>query len=160
MLPTSSLSTNNTTEVFLTLSVSNKANREVYAQILSSCPYPATMLLSNPKSLAFPAGTISISADMKSSSSKSYFSFNNFNIFALTASFSSPSKGMLPTKIFKSSPAITSAAFFCCCSAAKCINKSETITTGSVSSSPTTTSIFVPSFLTTTPCKAKGIVTH
>ena len=32
MLPTSSLSTNNTTEVFLVLSVSSKANKEVYAQ--------------------------------------------------------------------------------------------------------------------------------
>ena len=97
MLPTSSLSTNNTTEVFLVLSVSSKANKEVYAQILSSCPYPATILLSNPKSLAFPAGTISISADMKSSSSKSYFSFNNFNIFALTASFSS--RGVCPMRV-------------------------------------------------------------
>ena len=70
------------------------------------------MLLSKPKSLAFPAGTISNSAEIKSSSSKSYFSFKSAKIFSLTASFSFPSNGIFPTKTFKSSPAITSFAFF------------------------------------------------
>ena len=45
-------------------------------------------------------------------------------------------------------------------SADKCIKRSDIPTTGSLLSSPITTSIFVPSFLTTTPCNAKGNVTH
>ena len=116
MLPTSSLSTNKITDVFSTESTSSNAIKDVYAQILSSCPYPITILLSNPKSLAFPAGTTSNSAEIKSSSSKSYLSFKRTKIFSFTASFSFPSSGIFPTKTFKSSPAITSFAFFCNCS--------------------------------------------
>ena len=50
------------------------ATSDVYAHTRSSCPYPITIDRSNPQSRARPAGTTSISADRKSSSSIPYAS--------------------------------------------------------------------------------------
>ncbi len=74
---------------------SSSANSEVNAQILSSCPYARIMLLSNPMSRAFPEGTISSSAERKSSSSMPYDSERILRIFAFSASFSSFSRSSL-----------------------------------------------------------------
>ena len=68
-LPISSLSTRIQHAVLFTSFVSNIASKDVNAQTLSSCPYAIIILLSIPHSLAFPAGTISSSAERKSSSS-------------------------------------------------------------------------------------------
>ena len=68
-LPISSLSTRMQQAVLSTSSISSIAFKEENAHTLSSCPYERIMLLSNPASLAFPAGTTSSSAEIKSSSS-------------------------------------------------------------------------------------------
>ena len=85
-LPISSLSTSMQIAVFLGCSTSNIALRLVYAQTLSSCPYPATILLSKPKDLALKPGITSSSALKKSFSTIPYFSFNIFKILSLTFS--------------------------------------------------------------------------
>ncbi len=142
------------------------------------------MLRSRPVSLAFPAGTISSSAERKSSSSMPYFSLRSFRIPALTASFSflpavssaflhshalfsalhaaflPSARGLEPIKTSSFSPSITVAACFFICSAARCGRRSVTLTTGSFSSSPITTSTSSPSFFATTPCIARGRATH
>ena len=74
-----------------------------------------------------PAGTASNSADMKSSSSIPYFSFNIASIFFFTASLqsslslfvSSFFSGILPTRISSASPSTTLAAFLSICSDAR-----------------------------------------
>ena len=132
-------------------SVWNIAIKEVKAQTLSSCPYAITMLLSRPQSRALPAGTISNSADIRSSFSISYVSFNSFSICATTASFSSPQSGALPTKISRASPSMTDAAVFSICLDPRCGRRSVIANIGSSSFSPITTLNFVPSFFTTTP---------
>ena len=118
------------------------------------------MLRSNPKSLAFPAGTTSISADKKSSSSIPYSSSNNCNSCFLTASFSSSFNGLLPIRTLRSSPSTITFPFFCICFPDKWIKRSVIPTTGSSSFSPIQMLTLVPSFLTTTPCNAIGSVTH
>ena len=125
------------------------------------------MLRSRPQSLALSAGTISSSAERKSSSSMPYFSLRMDKIPAFTASFSfslSPSSsgtaGRLPTKTSRASPSMTTRAFFSICSPAKWIKRSDTNTTGSSSFSPMHTSTTVPSFFATTPWMASGMVTH
>ena len=118
-LPISSLSTKRQHAVFCKSFASNIANNDVNAHTLSSCPYAKIILLSMPQSRAFPAGTTSNSAETKSSSSISYFSFSIWRRFALTASFSSPPNGLLPINTSNFSPSMTFAAFVSNCSAAK-----------------------------------------
>ena len=115
---------------------------------------------SKPNSRAAPAGTISNSADKKSSSSKPYCSFKTCNTYACTPSLSSPLTGRLPIRRSNCSPSTTLAAFFSICSCPKCGNKSVTQNTGSVGLSPMANSTTEPSRFTTTPWIAKGIVTH
>ena len=150
VLPISSLSTSRQQEVLATSSALNIANRDVNAHTLSSCPYARIMLLSRPQSLAFPAGTISSSAERKSSSSTSYLSFRRFLIFLVTA-FSSLSSGRLPIRRSICSPSIKSFASFSLCLAPRCGRRSLITSTGSVSFSPTQTSTFSPFFFTITP---------
>ena len=150
-LPISSLSTSRQQVVYSVFSTSTIARREVNAHTRSSCPYAMIILVSNPDSLAFPAGTTSSSADKKSSSSISYFSFRIERIFFATASFSSPFNGWLPTRISNASPSITSVAFLLMRSWDKWIKRSVTQKTGSFSSSPTQTGTTSPSFFTITP---------
>ena len=150
VLPISSLSTNRQQAVLVTSSASSIANNEVNAHTLSSCPYARIILLSSPHSLALPAGTISNSAERKSSSSISYFSFRRFLILRVTAS-SSPSSGRLPIKRSICSPSMKSFASFSLCFAPRCGRRSLITSTGSVSFSPTQISTFSPSFLITTP---------
>ena len=115
-LPISSLSVSRQQLVRFGVSISSIAAKEVYAHTRSSCPYAAIMLLSSPQSRAFPAGTISSSAERKSSSSTSYFSFRMQRTLFLTASFFFSSlsslSGLLPIRMSRFSPSITSAAFF------------------------------------------------
>ena len=159
-LPISSLSTNKQQVVRLTPSVSSIARSDVKAHALSSCPYPIIILLSIPQSFAFPTGTISNSAEIKSSSSISYIFFKSSSIFSFTASFSIPFIGLFPTIKSNFSPSITLSALFSICSADKCTNKSVITKIGSSSFSPITISCFVPSLRTTTPCIASGNATH
>ena len=109
-LPISSLSTKSPQAVVLGSATSIIAIAEGYAQHLSSCPYARIIERSSPASLAFPAGTTSISAEMKSSSSISYSFLSISRIAFLTASFSSPFTGFEPIRISRSSPFITSEA--------------------------------------------------
>ena len=158
-LPISSLSASRQQSVLsVTVSdTSSSANSEVNAQILSSCPYARIMLLSNPMSRAFPEGTISSSAERKSSSSMPYDSERILRIFAFSASFSSFSRsslcsiGWFPIRRSRFSPVTTSVAFFVICSPARCTSRSVMTNTGSSSFSPTHTGTEVPSFLATTP---------
>ena len=89
ILPISSLSDIIQTAVLFVLSISISAVKDVYTHILSSCPYAATKLLSNPILFALKAGTNSISELKKSTSVIPYFSFNIFNIFNFTFSLTS-----------------------------------------------------------------------
>ena len=159
--PISSLSTSRHTLVYSGApSISSIALYEGYAHTLSSCPYDRIILRSNPSSLALPAGTISNSAEIKSSSSIPYSFERIARTPFFTASFSSDSNGMLPTKRSRFSPSITLPAFFSICSPAKWIKRSDTQNTGSSSFSPIWICTLLPSFLTTTPWIAKGKVTH
>ena len=159
-LPISSLSTSRQQDVFSGASTSSIATREVYAHTRSSWPYARIMLASIPSSRAFPAGTISSSAERKSSSSMPYLSFKSFKVMALTASFSVPSSGWLPIRRSRFSPSTTVFAGFVCCSLERWIRRSVTQNTGSLSSSPITTSTTSPFFFATTPWMASGRVTH
>ena len=173
MLPTSSLSDKIHIAVFFTFSKFIIAANDVYAHTLSSCPYAATILSSNPNDLALKAGTNSNSALNKSDSVIPYFRFNKCNIFNFTFSLTlhcfllfSPSSllqhenGMLPIRSFKSSPSTPFFSFFSIWSCAKCGSKSVIVNIGSVSFSPISISIFSPFVLTITPCILNGIVVH
>ena len=117
MLPISSLSANMHTAVFSGFSIFNIAVKEVYTDTLSSCPYPAIKLSSNPRLLHLNAGTNSISALKKSLSTIPYFLFSKFNIFNFTFSeISLQSNGILPINKFRFSPSTPSFNFFCICS--------------------------------------------
>ena len=87
------MSDNIQTAVVLTFSKVIIADKDVYAHILSSWPYAATMLPSKPKERALKAGTTSISELKKSASVILYFWFKIFKIFNFTfsAHFSSSS---------------------------------------------------------------------
>ena len=161
ILPISSLSDKIQTAVFFTFSNVIIAAKDEYAQTLSSWPYAATILESNPKLLALNAGITSISELDKSASVIPYFWFNIFKIFNLTFSLASLSSyGILPINTLKSSPSIPFFSFFSICSWAKCGNKSVIVNIGSFSSSPIFTVIFSPFVFTITPCKLSGIVVH
>jgi len=159
-LPISSLSVNRQQVVFSTSSASSIATIDVYAHTLSSCPYAMIILSSIPQFLAFPAGTISSSAEMKSSSFIPYFFFRSASTCSFTASFSFPFNGLLANKISSSSPSITLFAFFSIWAPARWISRSVTQNTGSFLSSPMFTSTTSPSVLATTPWIASGKVTH
>ena len=152
ILPISSLSAiMHTAVLFGTSFISTKAVNSAYTQILSSCPYPATILSSKPILLHFIAGTSSNSELKKSSSVIPYFLFNMSKTFNLTASGTSAEYGILPINKFKSSPSIPFFNFFSIWSCAKCGNKSVIVNIGSSSFSPIFISIFSPLFFTITP---------
>ncbi len=167
-LPISSLSTSRQQRVVSVISsaMSSIAKTDEKAHTLSSCPYPRIILLSKPRSFAFPAGTISSSAESRSCSSISYVSARILMIFALSASFSSFSSssrcsmGRFPIRRSRLSPVTTSAAFFVICSPARCTSRSVITNTGSSSFSPMLTLTTVPSFLAITPWIAMGIAVH
>ena len=161
ILPISSLSDKIHTAVFLTSSNDIIAANDVYAHTLSSWPYAATILESNPKLLALNSGIISNSELCKSASIIPYFWFNIFKIFNFTFSFAFSSwYGILPTNRFNASPSIPFFNFFSIWSCAKCGNKSVIVNIGSFSSSPIFTVIFSPFGFTITPCILSGIVVH
>ena len=161
MLPISSLSVNIHTAVVFTFPSSIIAAKLVYAHTLSSCPYAATMLSSNPRLRALNCGTNSNSELVKSISFIPYFLFNIFNMFNFTCSALFPSAyGILPTNNVSDSPSTPLFNFFSICSTAKCGKRSVIVNIGSLSSSPIIISTFSPFGFTTTPCILSGIVVH
>ena len=178
-LPISSLSTSTVMAVRTGVSSrSSWALSDGYAQAESSWPYPMNIERSKPSSRAGPAGTTSISAERKSSSSMPYFLASSWRTNAFTGSFAASFSrsllsassfflsaslstiGRLPTSTSRSSAATTSEAVFFIWSFARWMSRSETQNTGSSASSPTFTCTTEPSFLATTPCSARGNVTH
>ena len=115
-LPISSLSVSRQQVVFSGSSASSMATRDVYAHTLSSWPYAMIILSSIPQFLAFPAGTISSSAERKSSSFILYFFSRSASTASFTASFSLPSSGLLANSMSSCSPSITESALFLSCS--------------------------------------------
>ena len=113
-----------------------------------------------PMSVAFTAGTVSSSADVRSLSVIPYLSYSRFSTCIFTRSVSSLSpRGRLPSSRFSVSPGIASPRGFLLCSPPRWGSRSVMTSLGS-SPSPMHTSTTVPSFFTTTPRSWRGIVTH